>query len=126
MYEPLYSQRFVIVNNGLVEADKEADKDAAEVEKGVPDFWLNAMKTTDVLREEIKEHDEDSLKYLKDIKWCKIEEGESKGFKLEFLFDTNPYLSNTVLTKTYHLFDDVETIVEKVVGTEIEWESGRV
>ncbi|KAI3849845.1 hypothetical protein MKW98_026759 [Papaver atlanticum] len=83
------------------------------------------MKTNDVLREEIKEHDEDALKYLKDIKWCKIEEGESKGFKLEFLFDTNPYFSNTVLTKTYHLIDDVETIVEKVIGTKIEWNAGK-
>ncbi|KAI3873553.1 hypothetical protein MKX03_018191, partial [Papaver bracteatum] len=114
MYEPLYSQRFYIVNNGLVEADKEADKDAAEVEKGVPYFWLSTMKTNEVLREEIKEQDEDALKYLKDIKRCEIEEGESKGFKIEFLFDTNPYFSNTVLTKTYHLIDDVETIVEKV------------
>ncbi|KAI3989267.1 hypothetical protein MKX01_004816 [Papaver californicum] len=130
MYEPLYSQRFDIVN-GVVEvdgvakevvADKEADKDA-EVEKGVPDFWLNAMKTNEVLAEEITERDEGALKYLKDIKWCRIE--DPKGFKLDFFFDTNSYFKNSVLTKTYHMIDDDEPILEKAIGTEIEWYPGK-
>ncbi|KAI3944232.1 hypothetical protein MKW98_016462 [Papaver atlanticum] len=130
MYEPLYSQRFDIVNGVVevdgvtkeVEADKEADKDA-EVEKGVPDFWLTAMKTNEVLMEEITERDEGALKYLKDIKWCRIE--EPKGFKLEFFFDTNPYFKNAVLTKTYHMIDDDEPILEKAIGTEIDWYPGK-
>ncbi|XP_026447262.1 nucleosome assembly protein 1;2-like isoform X3 [Papaver somniferum] len=130
MYEPLYSQRFDIVNGVVevdgvtkeVEADKEADKDA-EVEKGVPNFWLNAMKTNEVLMEEITERDEGALKYLKDIKWCRIE--EPKGFKLEFFFDTNPYFKNAVLTKTYHMIDDDEPILEKAIGTEIDWYPGK-
>ncbi|XP_026449328.1 nucleosome assembly protein 1;2-like isoform X1 [Papaver somniferum] len=130
MYEPLYSQRFDIVNGVVevdgvtkeVEADKEADKDA-EVDKGVPDFWLNAMKTNEVLMEEITERDEGALKYLKDIKWCRIE--EPKGFKLEFFFDTNPYFKNAVLTKTYHMIDDDEPILEKAIGTEIDWYPGK-
>ncbi|XP_026449329.1 nucleosome assembly protein 1;2-like isoform X2 [Papaver somniferum] len=129
MYEPLYSQRFDIVNGVVevdgvtkeVEADKEADKDAED--KGVPDFWLNAMKTNEVLMEEITERDEGALKYLKDIKWCRIE--EPKGFKLEFFFDTNPYFKNAVLTKTYHMIDDDEPILEKAIGTEIDWYPGK-
>ncbi|KAI3878335.1 hypothetical protein MKX03_021795, partial [Papaver bracteatum] len=122
--------RFDIVNGVVevdgvtkeVEADKEADKDA-EVEKGVPNFWLNAMKTNEVLMEEITERDEGALKYLKDIKWCRIE--EPKGFKLEFFFDTNPYFKNAVLTKTYHMIDDDEPILEKAIGTEIDWYPGK-
>ncbi|KAJ0748285.1 putative nucleosome assembly protein (NAP) [Helianthus annuus] len=42
--------------------------------KGVPNFWLNAMKTNEILAEEISERDEEALKYLKDIKWCRIAE----------------------------------------------------
>ncbi|KAI3873442.1 hypothetical protein MKW98_008094 [Papaver atlanticum] len=126
MYEPLYKLRYDVVNavsevDGVtkqVEAAKEA-----EVEKGVPDFWLNAMKTNEVLTREITEKDEGPLKYLKDIKWCKIE--EPKGFKLHFSFDTNPYFSNAVLTKTYHVIDDEEPILEKVIGTAIEWNCGK-
>ena len=53
---------------------------------------------------QISEWDEGALKYLKDIKWGKID--DPKGFKLEFFFDSNPYFKNSVLTKTYHMVDD--------------------
>lgn len=51
---------------------------------------------------------------MKDIKWCRID--NPKGFKLEFFFDTNPFFKNTVLTKTYHMIDDDEPILEKAIG----------
>ncbi|KAF5466432.1 hypothetical protein F2P56_016358 [Juglans regia] len=129
LYEPLYTKRYEIVN-GVVEVggvakeaavDQEGDK-AAE-EKGVPDFWLTAMKTNEVLTEEITENDEGALKYLKDVKWHRID--NPRGFKLEFFFDPNPYFKNSILTKTYHMIDDDEPILEKAIGTEIEWYPGK-
>lgn len=63
---------------------------------------------------QISERDEGALKYLKDIKWFRI--NDPKGFKLEFFFDTNPYFKNSVLTKTYHMIDDDEPILEKAIG----------
>ncbi|KAK4368637.1 hypothetical protein RND71_012429 [Anisodus tanguticus] len=104
LYLPLYTKRFKIVNGVEVDgpatqaaaADREEDKDAV-VEKGVPDFWLTAMKNNEVLAE-------------KDIKWSRIE--NPKCFKLEFLFETNPYFKNAVLTKTYHMIDEDEPIFE--------------
>ncbi|KAK4774114.1 hypothetical protein SAY87_029133 [Trapa incisa] len=127
LYQPLYTKRYEIVNGiveveGIsVEAEKNQDKDS--VEEGVPDFWLNAMKNNEVLAEEINERDEGALKYLKDIKWCRI--NDTKGFKLEFFFDTNPYFKNSVLTKIYHMIDEDEPILEKAIGTEIEWYPGK-
>ncbi|KAM0017511.1 putative nucleosome assembly protein (NAP) [Helianthus debilis subsp. tardiflorus] len=124
LYAPLYAKRFDIVN-GVVEVDglkDEAATDNAE-DKGVPDFWLTAMKTNEILAEEISERDEDALKYLKDIKWCRID--DPKGFKLEFFFDTNPYFKNSVLTKTYHMIDEDDPILEKALGTDIEWLPGK-
>ncbi|THG13456.1 hypothetical protein TEA_016740 [Camellia sinensis var. sinensis] len=130
LYGPLYDKRFEIVN-GVVEVegvtseatmDLEDDK-STETEKGVPDFWVNAMKHNEVLAEEISERDEEALKYLRDIKWCRID--NPKGFKLEFFFDTNPFFKNLVLTKTYHMIDDDEPILEKAIGTEIEWYPGK-
>lgn len=127
LYQPMYTKRYEIVN-GVVEGapnevamDQEEDK-AAE-EKGVPDFWLTAMKNNDVLSEEITERDEGALKFLKDIKWFRID--DPKGFKLEFYFDPNPYFKNSVLTKTYHMIDEDEPILEKAIGTEIEWYPGK-
>ncbi|CAL9061130.1 unnamed protein product [Musa banksii] len=130
LYEPLYVKRYGIVN-GVVEVEGVKDEpteetpseDKASEEKGVPGFWLTAMKTNEVLAEEIQERDEEALKYLKDIKWCRID--DPKGFKLEFFFDPNPYFKNTVLTKTYHMIDEDEPILEKAIGTEIEWFPGK-
>ncbi|KAJ1258032.1 hypothetical protein BS78_10G042800 [Paspalum vaginatum] len=130
LYEPLYTKRFEIVN-GVVEVDgvideptsENADEGKETDAKGVPDFWLTAMKTNEVLSEEIQERDEAALKYLKDIKWSRIE--DPKGFKLEFFFDTNPFFKNAVLSKTYHMVDEDDPILEKAIGTEIEWYPGK-
>ncbi|PSR96915.1 Nucleosome assembly protein like [Actinidia chinensis var. chinensis] len=129
LYEPHYSKRYEIVN-GVVEvegvttdATLDQEKDNETQEKGIPSFWVTAMKTNEVLAEEISERDEEALKYLKDIKWYRID--NPKGFKLEFFFDTNPFFKNTVLTKTYHMIDDDEPILEKAIGTEIEWYPGK-
>ncbi|KAL9245948.1 hypothetical protein vseg_019541 [Gypsophila vaccaria] len=138
LYQPLYTKRYDIVN-GVTEvdgvsnepADHENDKPAEE--KGVPNFWLNAMKTNEVLVDSIQEQDQEALKYLKDIKWCRIDvpkddnkKGEAtEGFKLEFFFDTNPFFENSVLTKTYLMIDEDEPILERAIGTEIEWFPGK-
>ncbi|PUZ62204.1 hypothetical protein GQ55_4G337700 [Panicum hallii var. hallii] len=130
LYEPLYTKRYEIVN-GVVEVDGVSDEptsDNAEEgkesdAKGVPDFWLTAMKTNEVLSEEIQERDEPALKYIKDIKWSRIE--DPKGFKLEFFFDTNPFFKNSILSKTYHMVDEDDPILEKAIGTEIEWYPGK-
>ncbi|KAI9073770.1 hypothetical protein K1719_044267 [Acacia pycnantha] len=128
LYEPLYTKRYEIVN-GIVEVEgitNEAgtDKEKSTEEKGVPGFWLTAMKTNEMLTDEITERDEGALKYLKDIKWSKLD--DPKGFKLEFFFSTNPYFKNFALTKTYHMIDDDDDpILEKAIGTEIEWYPGK-
>ncbi|KAL4285850.1 hypothetical protein AHAS_Ahas19G0027400 [Arachis hypogaea] len=73
--------RFEIVN-GVTEVEGIAEEKTAgaeeDEEKGVPAFWLNAMKNNEVLAEEISEHDEGALKFLKDIKWSRID--NPKGF----------------------------------------------
>ncbi|CAO2197877.1 unnamed protein product [Urochloa humidicola] len=126
LYEPLYSKRYEIVS-GVVEVDgitKSGDETPTEQkEKGVPDFWLNAMKNNEILAEEIRKRDEEALKYLKNITWCRID--DPKGFKIEFSFDTNPLFKNSVLTKAYHMIDEEEPILEKAIGTEIEWYPGK-
>ncbi|PIM99365.1 Nucleosome assembly protein NAP-1 [Handroanthus impetiginosus] len=127
LYQPLYTKRYEIVNGGVeveggttdAEPAMQADKDG----DGVPDFWLTAMKNNEVLAEEISERDEGALKFLKDIKWSRID--NPKGFKLEFYFDSNPFFKNSVLTKTYHMIDEDEPILEKAIGTEIEWYPGK-
>ncbi|CAN6909385.1 unnamed protein product [Brassica oleracea] len=48
--------------------------------------------------------------------------GKKKGFlKLHFFFAQNPYLKNTVVNKTNHMIEEDDSILEKAIGTEIEW-----
>ncbi|KAF7843496.1 nucleosome assembly protein 1;4-like [Senna tora] len=60
LYEPLYTKRYEIVN-GVVEVEGITDEavtdkeDNATEEKGVPDFWLTAMKTNETLADEVEE-----------------------------------------------------------------------
>ncbi|XP_021293981.1 nucleosome assembly protein 1;4 isoform X2 [Herrania umbratica] len=129
-YEPLYTKRYEIVNGVLKvegetnEAVMDGEGNKSAEENGVPDFWLTAMKTNEMLADKISERDEGALKYLKDIKWGRI--NDPKGFKLEFFFDSNPYFKNSVLAKTYHVVDDEnEPILEKAIGTKIEWYPGK-
>ncbi|WZZ72930.1 hypothetical protein YC2023_084300 [Brassica napus] len=41
--------------------------------------------------------------------------------KLHFFFAQNPYLKNTVVNKTNHMIEEDDSILEKAIGTEIEW-----
>ncbi|GER51433.1 nucleosome assembly protein 1 [Striga asiatica] len=115
LYEPLYTKRYEIVN-GVGEVEENTTEAESE-DKGVPEFWLTVLKNNLILAGEITEHDEAALKFLKDIKWSKVD----NGFKLEFHFDTNnPYFKNSVLTKTYDMSDEAdEIILEKAIGRPI-------
>ncbi|GKF30591.1 nucleosome assembly protein 1;4-like protein isoform X2, partial [Tanacetum coccineum] len=61
--------RYDIVT-GAVEVDGAKEEDAMDqtddTAKGVPEFWLSAMKNNEITAEEITERDEEALKYLKD------------------------------------------------------------
>eukprot|EP00258_Populus_trichocarpa_P019766 XP_006385427.2 nucleosome assembly protein 1;2 isoform X2 [Populus trichocarpa] len=125
LYQPLYTKRYEIVNglkevDGVMSAELDSIKeDQAIEEKGVPEFWLTAMKTHEVLAEEIKGQDEGALKFIKDIKWSRLQNPE--GFELEFYFNPCPYFKNSVLTKTCHVIDESDPILSQAIGSEIEW-----
>ncbi|XP_074273697.1 nucleosome assembly protein 1;3-like isoform X2 [Silene latifolia] len=130
-FQPFYTKRYEIVNSSLKLMLKSSYIPPQEI--GVPNFWLIAMKSNEAVAELIQKHDEDALRYLKDIKWCRIQVTDdmypdpkaTEGFKLEFVFDSNPYFRNSVLSKTYCMYDEDNDIIEKVIGTPIEWFPGK-
>ncbi|XP_074265456.1 nucleosome assembly protein 1;2-like [Silene latifolia] len=124
-FQPLYEKRYEIVN-GDSKVVKGKDKPGQDI--GVPNFWLTAMKSNEVVALMIQKHDEDALKYLKDIKWRRIElskdeypQAKATGFKIEFFFDHNPYFRNPVLSKTYCMVDEDNDLLARAFGTEIKW-----
>ena len=69
---------------------------------GIPEFWLQAFKSSDLLCEMMQPHDEPVLKHLSDIKIV-MHEKAPIGYTIEFFFNKNEYFTNEKLTKTYGL-----------------------
>ncbi len=100
---------------------------------GIPDFWLTAMKNTDIIGETIQEQDEQVLKFLRDIR-VKLHDSKPYGYTLEFYFADNEFFTNKVLTKAYELAtekDDRDPLsydgpsLYRSVGCTIDWVKGK-
>nr|CAG8438714.1 1887_t:CDS:2 [Entrophospora candida] len=116
---------------GTLDKDTEEDKKTQEVcnpSKGIPEFWLTAMKNVESIENLITEQDEDALKHLVDIRMLYLE--EKPGFKLEFEFDEkNPFFTNKTLSKTYYYQEEPgyggDFIYDHAEGEKINWRLGK-
>ncbi|CAE6436181.1 unnamed protein product [Rhizoctonia solani] len=92
--------------------------------KGVPQFWLTALRNHIELQQLITERDEEALQYLTDVRLTYVEE-PSLGYKITFTFDENPYFENKELYKTYYYQKDLgyggEYMYARAEGTKIKW-----
>jgi nucleosome assembly protein 1-like 1 len=116
------------------EQAKKSSEEGAEKAVGIPEFWLQVFKNSEVVSELIKEQDEEVLKHLIDVRITMQNEGEQRGFTIEFEFTTNEYFTNTVLTKSYELRtgpDEQEPLsyegpeIVKSKGCDIQWNKGK-
>ena len=89
---------------------------------GIPHFWVTALSNHDTVGEIITEDDVDCLEHLQDVT-C-VDDDKGQGFCISFHFQSNPYFSNTVLTKTYqvpNLLLSDEPLLKHVTGCTIDW-----
>ena len=150
-FTPLYEKRAKIVNGATEPSEAEikageqedeeeeggekgesskpesSDKDeSAESIKGIPEFWLSAMKNQISLAELITQDDEQALKYLTDIR---MEYLEQPGFRLIFEFADNEFFSNKAITKTYYYQEESgyggDFIYDHATGDKIDWKSDK-
>ena len=144
-FKPLYEKRAKIVNGQLEpteeeikagEQDDEEDEDeepkdklteeedevSAKDMKGVPEFWLSAMKNQPSLAEMITDRDEQALRYLTDIR---MEYLDRPGFRLIFEFANNEFFTNKTISKTYFYQEESgyggDFIYDHAEGEKIEW-----
>ena len=155
LYAPLYNRRKQIVlgedepTAEEVEHGEAVDKDddddeaslahlsiSADAPKGIPEFWLTALRNHVALSELITERDEGALRHLTDVRLRYLDASSEavpgqaqQGFQLDFVFDAahNEFFSNAVLTKTYFYQDQVgfsgDLVYDHAEGTQIEWTS---
>ncbi|XP_019191710.1 PREDICTED: nucleosome assembly protein 1;3-like [Ipomoea nil] len=125
IYYPLYDQRYKIVSGALEGEDYVGTQNMGvkrDEGKGIPSFWLVAMKNNKTIANTISKKDEAALAFLKDIEWSRRVEPES--FKLDFFFEkNNPFFSNPVLTKTFYMLGD--EILLRTTGSVIDWYPGK-
>ncbi len=146
-FTPLYEKRSKIVNGKAEpseqeieagEADEDADENGEKAEKpaesedtssddtkGIPEFWLSAMKNSS-LAETITDRDEEALKWITDIR---MEYLDRPGFRLIFEFADNDFFSNRTITKTYFYQEENgyggDFIYDHAEGDKIDWKSGK-
>ncbi|KAI9741984.1 MAG: hypothetical protein M1834_000373 [Cirrosporium novae-zelandiae] len=148
-FTPLYEKRAKIVNGSEEPTEKEVeagkqDEDEAEGEekneqaaetsddasaeaiKGIPEFWLSAMKNQYSLADLITDRDQEALKSLTDIR---MEYLDRPGFRLIFEFAENEFFTNKNITKTYFYQEESgyggDFIYDHAEGDKIDWKSGK-
>ena len=146
-FTPLYQKRAKIVNGdsepskdeieaGEADEEDEEEEDGMEAEKteapaddsikGIPEFWLSAMKNQVSLAEMITERDEEALKFLTDIR---MEYLEKPGFKLIFEFAPNEFFTNKTVSKTYYYQEENgyggDFIYDHAEGEKIDWQPNK-
>jgi nucleosome assembly protein 1-like 1 len=143
-FTPLYEKRAKIVNGGeeptaeeVAAGEEEEDEDEDETEateknqeasdvKGIPEFWLSAMKNQVSLAEMITDRDEAALKDLVDVQ---MEYLDKPGFRLIFHFAENEFFTNKTITKTYFYQNESgyggDFIYDHAEGDKIDWKSGK-
>lgn len=147
-FTPLYQARAKIVNGEIEpteeqvkigeQQDKDDDDDDDDEEtpelnkeegkdvKGIPEFWLTALKTQPELAEMITDRDESALKHLVDVR---MEYLDRPGFRLIFEFEENEFFSNKSISKTYFYQEENgyggDYIYDHAEGEKVEWKAGK-
>jgi len=142
---PFYARRSEIVTGKseptaeeLVDVEKEKEKEAttetkttnqtAVDVKGIPEFWLEALKHHPEFASMVTSEDEVALKHLTDVTSGNIkdEEKSTPSFELEFHFEPNEFFDNTVLKKTYYLTENRgDVLFDHIDSTPIKWKHGK-
>lgn len=73
-----------------------------EIIKKIPNFWVTAFVNHPQISAILEEEEEECLHYLNKLEVEEFEDIKS-GYRIKFFFDENPYFSNDVLTKEFHL-----------------------
>ncbi|KAG9013163.1 hypothetical protein FRB94_003603 [Tulasnella sp. JGI-2019a] len=107
---------------------EDADKDKDADVKGIPDFWLTALRNHLDISELITERDEGAMHSLKDIRLEYLTDKD--GYTIHFHFSPNEYFTNTILSKTYYYTQgeadyDGDFMFSHAEGTKIAWKEDK-
>jgi hypothetical protein len=95
------------------------DLNCTNAEKGIPDFWGNAIANCYQFKALINQNDRKILHFLRDVRVLYL---ENNSFSLVFHFEKNDFFDHETLTKTFKV-NSISQVIEKIESTEIQWKS---
>lgn len=119
------------VEQNKTEQDGEQEEEAP---KGIPDFWMIALRNHPTMMELINDKDSEVLSHLIDIREDTIDPEEDEeemlihggGFRLVFHFSPdNPFFTNSFLTKEYIMSPEDDEVLHEIKGCSISWRQGK-
>jgi len=116
------------VKRKKIQRNPEDSKAEEQKVKGVPEFWLLALKHHEDFSAMITEADEQALKNLTDIRIAAAPEHSPESFTIEFHFSDNEFFDNKLIKKTYILKEnpsDGEMMYDHVESTDIIWKPNK-
>lgn len=105
------------------------EKRNAVIER-IPNFWVTAFVNHPQISAILDEDEEECLQFMTKVEVEEFEDIKS-GYKICFHFKENPYFSNKVLSKEFHLGTSAEDEIDTPPGdptsksTEVSWSEGK-
>lgn len=133
LYQPLFDQRRQVVTGEVDVPENETEEGKKVVEefekeenadKGIPDFWLTALRSHPELEEMITDKDAEVLSFVTDIACEDIidEDNDDAGFRVTFHFKENPFFKNSALTVSFALTEEQGYVqVRGIDGCDVQW-----
>lgn len=139
LYQPLYNRRKEIVLGDVKPTEEDVLKgypeehkgqveiavtpeDGEDTVKGIPQFWLDALRHHVVIDDMITERDAEVLEHLIDISASTLE----NGFAVTFTFAPNEFMKETQVTKTIYTKREFGQIaIDRSEETAITWNDGK-
>lgn len=116
----LFEKRQIIVNEII---NKNSSK-SKFLNSSFENFWKISLSNNDLISKMITKEDEDVLSYLKNIKINTLSNERETIKQLEFIYENNPFFSNTSLVKTFK-FDKFDGGILSIGSSEIDWKEGK-
>jgi len=114
--------------------EQDGEEEEEEAPKGIPDFWMIALRNHPSMMELINDKDAEVLSHLIDIREEIIDPEEDEeemlihggGFRLVFHFSPdNPFFTNSTLTKEYIMSPEDDEVLHEIKGCSISWRQGK-
>jgi len=118
-------KRYLVVEQKYNKLRKPHYQKRNEIIGSIPAFWSTVFTNHPQVSSIVTEKDEEALQYLTELEVEEFEDIKS-GYKVTLRFKENPFFTNNVLVKEFHISDEASELEGSASkSTEITWKPGK-